>query len=300
MQYSVIDYIKAGLIERDFEIIQFERYCFDIAAKKKDAFILIKVLSNVDSFSSAQADDLKKMASVIGASPVICGIRGRNFQISEDLVYERFGIYVVHPETFLNSLDLVLPFILSRKGKNTVSIDNDRLRDIRVHLDLSFQKMSGSLGVSKKTLYLAEKTGRTSDYVAEAIEELINEVIRRPVDIFSSDMQFHKREKTNLEKKLTAITSKLGYSDFVFGTAPAKIILKAEDDSCMCDTISKPITEQKVTDLKKLSEFCDFLPVVIVENPGRESSCGIAFVDIKEIRKIHSKKELIELIYGRI
>ena len=36
-----------------------------------------------------------------------------------------------------------------------------------------------------------------------------------------------------------------------------------------------------MTDLKKLSEFCDFLPVVIVENPGRESSCGIAFVDIK-------------------
>ncbi|MBW6461508.1 MAG: hypothetical protein K0B07_00460 [DPANN group archaeon] len=300
MQNSVIEYIKKGLIGRDFELIQFERYCFDIAAKKKDAFILIKILSNVDSFSSAQADDLKNMGSAIGASPVICGIRGRNFKISENYVYERFGIYVVHPETFLNSLDLVLPFILSRKGKNTVSIDTERLHDIRIHLDLSFQKMSGTIGVSKKTLYLAEKTGRTSDYVVEAIEELINEVIRRPVDIFSSEMHFRQREKTMLEKKLTQMTSKFGYSDFVFHTAPVKIVLKADDDSCMCDAESKFINEQKMSDLKKLSEFCDFLPVVIVENTSSESSCGIAFVDIKEIRKIHSKKELIELIYGRI
>ncbi|NOQ55488.1 MAG: hypothetical protein GQ477_01640 [Nanohaloarchaea archaeon] len=299
MQYSVIEHIRKGLIKRDFEIIQFERYCFDIAAKKRDTFILVKILKNVDSFSSEQAEDLKRMASVLSASPIICAIQGRNFHIACNSVYERFGIYVVHPETFLDSLDLELPFILSKKGKNTVNIDTSHLKSLRHKLDMSFNKMSNALGISKKTIYLAEKTGRTSDYVVSAMESFFDEVIRQPIDIFSSDVSSQNHEKTSFERKVTGLTSRLGYSDFVFQTAPAKVVLKKKDMILMCDAALKLANDQKASDLESLSHFCDVSSFIIVKDSQVLNVRGIAVVRVDEIKKMKSKAELLELIYGR-
>lgn len=299
MQKCAVEYICKGLEDRSFEATQFERCCFDIAARKGDVSVLVKVLNNVDSFSSVQADDLKKMASLLGASAVVCGYQGRNFCVSEGYVYERFEIPVVHPDTFLQSLDLAMPLILSKKGKNMVNIDVSKLHNLRQESDVSFRKMSDAVGVSKKTLYLAEKTGRTSDYVASVIERFLGEEISVPVDIFSFDMSFKCSGKSSFEAAVTDILSGFGYSDFVFQTAPVNLLLKEEGISFMCDVNSDVVKERKVENLKALSDFFDLSRVMIVKESSLRNVCGIAVLRVEDIKKICSKEEFVELVAGR-
>ncbi|NOQ38638.1 hypothetical protein GQ472_07190 [archaeon] len=279
--------------------MQFERYCFDILAKKDGDFLLIKVLNNIDSFSYSQAEDLKKMASVLLASPVICGFQGRNFSVCEGYVYERFEIPVVHPETFLNSLDLVMPYILSKKGKNTVNLDTYNLKEMRNESGMSFRKMAETLGLSKKTVYLAEKTGKTSVDVASVIESFFSRDIRLPVDIFSFDISFKVQKKTEFEESVTKLTSRIGYSDFVFHTAPASIILKDDGAFLMCDIGGGSLNFRKVENLKNLSDFCEVPRFVIVSRSNVLNVGGVAVVKIEEIKKTESKDEFMELICDR-
>jgi len=299
MQKHIVEHLCRSLEDRGFDIMQFERYCFDILAKKDGEFLLIKVLSNIDSFSSSQAEDLKKMASVLLASPVICGFQGRNFSVCEGYVYERFEIPVVHPDTFLNSLDLVMPYILSKKGKNTVNVDTSNLKDMRNESGMSFRKMAETLGLSKKTVYLAEKTGKTSADVASVIESFFSRDIRLPVDIFSFDISFKVQKKTEFEESVTKLTSRIGYSDFVFHTAPANIILKDDDVFLMCDIGGGSLNSRKVENLKNLGDFCEVPRFVIVNRSNVLNVGGVAVVKIEEIKKTGSKDEFMELICGR-
>ncbi|MCK4927258.1 MAG: hypothetical protein KAS11_02235 [Candidatus Aenigmarchaeota archaeon] len=299
MQIHTVEHICQKLRNRDFDVMQFERYCFDILAKKDGDVLLIKVLMNIDSFSSLQAEDLKKMASVLVASPVLCGFHGRNFNMLPDSVYERFGIPAVNPDTFLSSLDLVMPYILSKKGKNTVSIDNILLKDMRDESGMSFRKMANVLGLSKKTVYLAEKTGKTSLDVASVIESFFSRDIRLPVDIFSFDISFKVHKKTEFEESVTKLTSRIGYSDLVFHTAPASIIFKDDDAFLMCDIGGSSVNARKVENLKNLGDFCEVPRFVIVNRSNVLNVGGVAVVKIEEIKKTGSKDEFMELICDR-
>ncbi|MCK5235211.1 MAG: hypothetical protein KAJ88_05175, partial [Candidatus Aenigmarchaeota archaeon] len=289
MQRYTVEHLCKGLCDRNFDIMQFERYCFDILAKKDGDFFLVKVLRNIDSFSFSQAEDLKKMASVLLASPVICGFQGRNFTVLQDCVYERFGIPVVHPETFLQSLDLIMPYILSKKGKNTVNIDASLFKCLRDEFEMSFSRMADKLGVSKKTVYLAEKTGKTSADVAAVIESFFGRDIRLPVDIFSFDISFQLQKKTEFEKNVTRQTSRIGYLDFVFQTAPTSLILKDDDEFLMCDIGCGSVNAHKVENLKNLSDFCEVPRFVIVDKSNLLNVGGVAVVKIEDIRKMESK-----------
>ncbi|MEA2004167.1 MAG: hypothetical protein U9O53_04365 [archaeon] len=296
MQKYTVEHLCKGLSDRNFDIMQFERYCFDIFAKKDEDFFLVKVLMNIDSFSFSQAEDLKKMASVLLASPVICGFQGRNFTVLQDCVYERFGIPVVHPETFLQSLDLIMPYILSKKGKNIVNIDVSRFKCLRSEFEMSFSRMADMLGVSKKTVYLAEKTGKTSVDVASVIESFFGRDIRLPVDIFSFDISFQLQKKTDFEKNVTRQTSRL---DFIFQTAPASLILKDDDEFLMCDIGCGSVNVHKVENLKNLSDFFEVPCFVIVNKSNVLNVGGVAVVKIEDISKMESKDEFMELICDR-
>src|SRR3989344_3472973 len=73
--------------------------CFDVAARKS-SMMLIKVLSNVDSFQKEQADNLKIMSKSLEAMPILVGMHTRREKLSDSVVYERFDVPAVTLQTF--------------------------------------------------------------------------------------------------------------------------------------------------------------------------------------------------------
>ncbi len=307
MQEFIVKRIKEALHERGFEFIQFERYCFDIAAKRGGEFLLVKVLMNADSFSLLQADDLKQMASVLEASPVICSFQGRNFKVAENHVYERYGVPLVHPETFISSLDKVMPYIISKKGKESVNIDSSKMHELRAREGISFNGLSDMIGISKKTIYLAEKSGRTSNSVAEAIERFFDDEIRKPVDIFSFDISYKKQRPDDFETIIRKLTEKIGYSNFFFKTTPVNIVFKEDekqprkrnDTSLMCDVGRTSMNRKKIDCLKELSEFCGMPSMIITKRSRKRTLDGVAVLTIDDLKRAYTRRILLDMIEDR-
>lgn len=62
--------------------------------------LLIKILANIDSMSECRAREMTNIAKMLSASPILIGSRTRNSNMEEGIVYERYGVPAVTPETF--------------------------------------------------------------------------------------------------------------------------------------------------------------------------------------------------------
>src|SRR5690606_20549613 len=118
----------------------YDRSCFDMVARRELILLLLKVLINVDGFSSQQALEIKKIARTFLASPLIVGFKSKTEPLEEDVVYERHGIPVVAPEILRNMVvDDVYPEVLADRGGYYVKIDGNVIKEVREKDKLSLK-----------------------------------------------------------------------------------------------------------------------------------------------------------------
>ena len=292
------------LSDKEYDVALFTRNCFDIVARRKDSTLLIKVLLNVDSYHQDQANDLKKMAEVFQASPVIVGFRGRNFALRDDSVYERFGVPVVNPETFCRALAGDVPLVISKKGSNMVRLDRDKLRVLRNREDLSLQKFSDMVGVSKKTLYLAEREGRVGEDILNAIEDFFGASLRRSFDIFEWDIDVDLKTdlKDSIEKSIVVNTKRVGFTNFTFDRAPVNLVLRDSAEMVLLDVMDRFVTRKDAGDLRKFGDVMEEPRAFVVGGRKivlKKNIDGVAVISSEEITHVRSKKEMLDLIDER-
>ena len=64
----------------------YDRSCFDMVARKRLLLLLLKVLINIDGFTGQQAEEIKKVASSILASPLVVGVKSKQEYLEEDFL----------------------------------------------------------------------------------------------------------------------------------------------------------------------------------------------------------------------
>ena len=73
---QILQEIKNLLKSYDFKTSDiYDRSCFDLLARKDDILIILKILVNIDSLTSSQAEELSKIAGTFLASPIIIGLK---------------------------------------------------------------------------------------------------------------------------------------------------------------------------------------------------------------------------------
>ena len=80
----------------------YDRSCFDILARRDDILIILKIYKNIDSLTQTQAEELSKVAGTFLASPIIIGLKSKHNYLEEDVVYERYELPVISPQTLCN------------------------------------------------------------------------------------------------------------------------------------------------------------------------------------------------------
>src|SRR6056297_2877811 len=78
---------------------------FDLAARRGDDLLLVKVLGNIDALDGATGEELRRLGTYLDATPVVVGLRTRDEDLKHEVVYFRHGVPVLHPET---AVDLFL------------------------------------------------------------------------------------------------------------------------------------------------------------------------------------------------
>ena len=184
-------HLGVALKEAGFQVSQIccsRTSCFDFAAKKDDTTILVKVNSDVDTFSVQSARELKVIAGRVSASSLVISQQTHGKPLEDDTVYSRNGIFVVTEKTIRNiALQTAHPLIYAGPGGYSVEVDGELVEKRRKELGLSIGKLAVMIGVSRRTLYGYERgMAKASVKSAYKLAETLGVPVAKPINVFKS------------------------------------------------------------------------------------------------------------------
>ncbi len=159
---------------------------FDVIAKKDAILLIIKVASHIDSVSADIAWDLNQFARYLDATPLIVGERARDTGLERGVVYIRYGLLAINPETLYDYfVEGVSPMVYASPGGFYVKIRGDLVREMRERFQMSLGDLASKLGVSRRTISKYESGMGTTLNIAIKLEELFNAVLVESIDLTS-------------------------------------------------------------------------------------------------------------------
>lgn len=298
----------------------YDRSCFDMIARRELILLLLKVLINVDGFNSQQAKEIKRLAKIFLASPLIVGFKSKTEPLEEDVIYERHGIPVVAMETLRNMVvDEVYPEVLADRGGYYVNIDGEILRDVRERENLSLKDLADIAHVSRETIYKYEH-GMVRAYpeTAMLLESILNMKITLSIDLFKAqepELDHLKSESASETGKTSQEISKepkelikLGFGVLPTFRTPFDAISKTnnqkEKENILLTNLEKNRNKQTLKkmalNVKDLSDITQKEAVFIMESK-RVLECieGIPAVNTNEIGEMENCREFIRLLKER-
>ncbi|MBO6109686.1 MAG: transcriptional regulator, partial [Methanobrevibacter sp.] len=116
----------------------YDQGSFDIVARKNLLILLLKTFTNIDSVNEKNAHEMKQLANIFLASPIIIGAKSRNGILEEGVIYERYDIPTIGFETLKNMIIYnEYPEVLADRGGYFVKIDGNVIKQYREDYSLS-------------------------------------------------------------------------------------------------------------------------------------------------------------------
>ncbi len=284
----------------------YDQGSFDIVARKKLLILLLKTFQNIDSINETNAHEMKQLANIFLASPIIIGERSRNGFLEEGVIYERYDIPTIGFETLKNMiLYNEYPEILADRGGYFVKIDGNVIKQYREEYSLSLKDLADLAHVSRATMYKYEnEIVRANTETAMILEEILNTKVTLDIDLLKQP-QKEDIEFSNVDDTLDL--SKLGYGVVSTNKSPFDAVAKmktSEKQSPLMANVEKNRTEKTLkrmaVPLKDLSVVTTSKPVFIINNEKIKESIGtIPVIKSWELKEFENSKELLKMIKER-
>ena len=291
----LVNKIVNSLEKKEFQLF-LTSGCFDIAARK-EFLMLIKALTNIDGLVEEQAQSLKTISYFVSAYPLVVSERTNRGILSDEVIYSRFQVPVVAPGLFDNMIEEeIIPEVKAIKGKYTVVINAVYLRKKREELNLSLEKLSKQIGISKKALYEIEnqRVNPTVDTVKK-LEELLGIDLKVPYKMERVERTYVE-PKNEFQKKVSLEFSRLGVDNSAVASASFEIIGK-EKTSLITGLSNNTVKIKRVvSQVKGLSSIFSSQGMFVAKRSHEQAIDGVPIVLESELPELESSKELNKLI----
>ena len=284
----------------------YDQGSFDIVARKNLLILLLKTFLNIDSINEHNAHEMKQLANIFLASPIIIGEKSRNGKLEEGVIYERYDIPTIGFDTLKNMiLYNEYPEILADRGGYFVKIDGNVIKQYREKYSLSLKDLADLAHVSRATMYKYEnEIVRANTETAMILEEILNTKVTLDIDLLKQP-QKEDIEYSNADD--TIDLSKLGYGVVSTNKGPFDAVAKMKSsnkDSPLIANVEKNRTEKTLKrmaiPLKDLSMVTTSEPVFIINNDKIKESIGtIPVIRSWELKEFENSKELLKMIRER-
>jgi len=284
---------------------------FDVVARRDETLLIIKVLTNVDSLSKDVAKELLTLSSLLKASPLLIGEKNGAGPLEDDVVYFRFGIQAITGNTLKNHLLEGMPInVYAAPGGLYVNLDEEKLRKMRQEKNISRGTFARHVNVSRRTVQMYEEGMNARVEVAYKIEELLEDAITTPIDIFKNtphikiNLRLHQEidQIKTLQREIFSLLQNVGYKIIPMDRCPFEA-LSTEKEKILLTCVHKyddklPKKAQVVSSISKITERH---AVVFTEKGGKKKNVeGTPIIAKKELKKIRDPEEVIDLIIERI
>lgn len=280
--------------------------CFDIVGRKDDVMLIVKVLGNVDALSRENAEEMKVLSEMLGATPLVIGEKSSAGILEPGIVYSRFDIPIISNETLSDyALRGESPYIMAAPGGLYVKLDSALLKGIRESMDISLGTLAEVAGVSRRTIQMYESGMGAMIDAAIRIEEYLNAPVIRPVDPFEfKGGKVSRHELFGEEKTGSAVLDHLlgmGFAITPVVRSPFEAITR--DNRTVILTGLGGETDKMVQRAVLASDISVIFgkhSIIIVDDekcPGNIKSTVV--VTKKELNHMEDKEELTDLVKTR-
>ena len=276
---------------------------FDLAARKGDLFLLLKILSNIDGLNEQTAREVRRLAKHLIGSPLLVGEKTRDQYLERGAVYFRYGIPTLSLFTLADCLlEEALPLVYAAHGGLYVRIDGTRMRQLRLERGISLGALASDLGLSRRTISKYETESMdTSVDVALRLEEIFERELIQPVDPFHSGTVEEKRETATDEQVTDSILRlllEIGFEVVPTAQAPFNAITR-DEDLVVLTGVSKFSQSmlKKARLMSSLSAVAKTKSVVIVDGETKlECIEETAIIEKRELETIGQTQEFEDLV----
>jgi putative transcriptional regulator len=281
----------------------YDQGSFDIVARKNLLILLLKTFINIDSVNESNAREMKQLANIFLASPIIIGAKSRNGLLEEGVIYERYDIPTIGFETLKNMITYnEYPEILADRGGYFVKIDGNVIKQYREDYSLSLKDLADLAHVSRATMYKYEnEIVRANAETAMILEEILNTKVTLDIDILKYNPE--DQIQFNASGEGAEDLTKLGYGVVSTNKSPFDTVAKDRQTSLIANVEknrSEKTLKRMAVPLKDLSMITSSEPMFIINNEKIKESLGtIPVIKSWELKEFEHSKELIKLIKER-
>ncbi len=271
---------------------------FDLAARKGNQFLFLKILSNIDGLNEQTALEVRRLAKHLLASPILVGEKTRDQYLERGAVYFRYGIPTLSLFTLADCLlDEALPLVYAAHGGLYVRIDGTRMRQLRLARGISLGALASELGVSRRTIskYEVEDMDTSVD-VALKLEEIFEQELIQPVDPFHHETV--EEDKGPVTDTVLRLLLEIGFDVVPTGQAPFNAITRL-DDLVVLTGVSKFSQSmlKKARLMSSLSTVARTKSVVIVDGETKlECIDETALIEKRELETIDQTQDFEDLV----
>lgn len=221
MRLDTIERTRAALAQAGFQLSQptpVRPVSFDLVARRGGTLLLVKVFANADSLNEPLASELRTLAALLQAAPLLVGERSSAGDLEDGVLYYRHRVPLVTPgtlESFL--LQREPPLVYAAPGGYYVTVDGAALRALRQARHLSLGQLAEAAGVSRRAIAMYEEGMGALVDVVERLEAFLQEALVRPVEVFQPAPRVEPpafepaRLREALEREVLVYLAGLGY-----------------------------------------------------------------------------------------
>jgi putative transcriptional regulator len=305
--------VKAGFYVSD--ICSLRPIGFDLIARRDNNLLIIKVLTNINSFPEEVASELKKLSFLLHGHPLLIGVHAGNRIIEDEVVYDRFGIQSINAESLrVNLLEGIPLHIYAAPGGYYTNIDSDKLKELRHKHNISLGSFAKSVHVSRRTVRMYEDGMNARVDVAYRIEDLLRETIIDTIDILNNsikekpqDSDHHSQPQPmdkyqSFQKQIFSHLKNAGYIIIPMGRCPFEAVSKDREEillTCVQRYDQKILRKAKI--VNSISKITEKRAVMITDKKGiKDNIEGTPLIIEKELRNLNDPSEILELILERL
>ncbi|WP_049901911.1 transcriptional regulator [Halococcus agarilyticus] len=282
---------------------------FDVAARRSDELLLVKILGNIDAFDGTTGVEMRRLGRFLDATPLVIGLRTRDEELKPGVMYLRHGVPVLSPDTALDLfVEEVPPMIYAAPGGLYVNIDGEVLADEREDRDWSLGRLADELGVSRRTVSKYEDGMNASVEVAARMEDLLDAPLANPVDVLDGadevvDDSVDRSDAPEADDEdLVAVLTRVGFDVHPTTRAPFKTV--SEDDGGAENVLTghsafTKTAEKRARIMSSLGAVTRTRSVYVVDDASRDAVDDTALIEREEIAAIDDPDALRDLIRER-
>lgn len=283
---------------------------FDVAARRGEDLLLVKILGNVDGFDGHTGEEMRRIGAYLDATPLVIGLRTRDEELNPGVVYFRHGVPALSPDTAMELfVEGIPPLIYAAPGGLYVNIESETISEEREERGWSLGRLATELGVSRRTVSKYEDGMNASIEVAMELEDLFETPLATPVSVLDGAEEVRDADPTPSEPDpdpddavVVTVMSRAGYRVHPTIRSPFKAVSEDEEGPLNVLTGHSKYTktaEKRARLMASIGRVTQTRSVYFVDEAKDESIDGTALLSHDEVDDLSDIDELREMIRER-